>query len=122
MKNTRLEGLIAASFTPYRKGRIHPEQIPAYAAALKSLHRALAGNRSRDRTRTKGLARHCPVPKLFAIKILEDQVGLLRPARGGGEQKGGEESSSDSMEQGCHGEVSVRCAVRSVIGSRTRMK
>lgn len=34
MNHPRLQGLIAASFTPYRKGRIHPEQIPAYAAAL----------------------------------------------------------------------------------------
>jgi len=41
MKITRLEGLIAASFTPYRQGRIHPEVIPAYAAAL--VREGLAG-------------------------------------------------------------------------------
>ena len=32
----KLEGLIAASFTPYRDSRIHPGIIPAYAAALRS--------------------------------------------------------------------------------------
>lgn len=31
----RLEGLIAASFTPYRNGRINPEAVPGYAAALR---------------------------------------------------------------------------------------
>jgi N-acetylneuraminate lyase len=41
MKITRLEGLIAASFTPYRQGRIHPELIPAYASAL--VREGLAG-------------------------------------------------------------------------------
>jgi N-acetylneuraminate lyase len=35
MEIRRLEGLIAASFTPYRKGSVHPEAIPAYAAALR---------------------------------------------------------------------------------------
>ena len=35
MENIRLEGLFPASFTPYRKGSVHPEAIPAYAAALQ---------------------------------------------------------------------------------------
>lgn len=33
----KLEGLIAASFTPYRKGRINPEAVPGYAVALRAL-------------------------------------------------------------------------------------
>jgi N-acetylneuraminate lyase len=32
----KLEGLIAASFTPYRNGCINPDIVPAYAAALRS--------------------------------------------------------------------------------------
>lgn len=35
MEIRRLEGLIAASFTPYRNGTVHPEGIPAYATALQ---------------------------------------------------------------------------------------
>ena len=35
MEIRRLEGLIAASFTPYRNGSVHPERIPAYATALQ---------------------------------------------------------------------------------------
>lgn len=32
----KLRGLIAASFTPYRKGNINPDLVPSYAAALRA--------------------------------------------------------------------------------------
>ena len=35
MENIRLEGLFPASFTPYRRGSVYPEAIPAYATALR---------------------------------------------------------------------------------------
>ena len=34
MQNARLQGLIAASFTPFRQSKINPDVVPAYAAAL----------------------------------------------------------------------------------------